>query len=245
MHRSVSRLPLLLFLALSGQGLSRLKAVDLDVQRISAEPAPVGESISFMVAAAAEGDPVIDFQFSVAPPGEPFTVVRDFAHYSDRFDWAPMQEGWHALRVSARDASTGEVASKEVSFEAVSRIGHDQRPVISSVGHPLVFLYSAPACDFGFITVQFAKVGSMEGWSSTSPQYCDGFKSHNFWIAGLEPTSDYHVKYVIWDYEAGTEKEGPELTFRTGEIAVPLPTGSVMQVGAGRLDAGEGILLQS
>ena len=244
MIRLISR-----FLMLGGVSLFALtgyplRALDVWLNQVSGPVSLVGEQVTWEATTAPE-DPGIYYQFSVASPGAPFSVLRDFNRGANRVDWAPMREGWYTIRVVARDRTSGESASAEAPFEVSSRIQADKQPVISGTGHPLVFLYSAPACQSAYMTVHFSKADDPERRFSTPVRPCNRIKSENFWIAGLEPNTEYRIRHVLWDDYGEPATQGPELTFKTGTVTTPLRSGTAIKWDGDRMNFDQGILLES
>src|SRR6516164_6336597 len=70
---------------------------------VSSEAAPqlVGERVTWTATAADCGTAPV-YQFSVAPHGGAFHVVRDFSP-ANTFAWAPMQEGTYDVMVTVKD----------------------------------------------------------------------------------------------------------------------------------------------
>jgi arylsulfate sulfotransferase len=233
----------LICIAVAGLACTAQLATALSV-RLDPPPASsvrVGEQVILQAIPETGGD--AQYQFSVTPPSASSYVLRDFTRNVDHVEWTPLTEGWHVLRVVAVDASTGEAAPAETGIQVTSRIGPDNQPVLTPTTHPLVFLYSAPPCDIGVMTAHFAKSTS-SAWQYTRPQVCDGLTSRNFWIAGLEPDTDYRISHQVWTASGGMT-EGPQMTFHTGTIAAQLRAGSVMKSDPNHMDLTEGILLES
>src|SRR3989442_14579097 len=66
-----------------------------------AAPQLVGERITWTATATDCGAAPV-YQFSVAPDGDAFRVVRDFSP-SNAFAWTPMQEGTYDIEVTVKD----------------------------------------------------------------------------------------------------------------------------------------------
>jgi hypothetical protein len=156
-----------------------------------------------------------------------------------------MREGAYVVKALARQRLTGEWAETEAAFDVTSRIGTPPQPAVFSTEHPLVFLYSAPPCDAPAMTVEFVKAAGAESPTSTSVQACDGRTSMNFWIAGLEPDTDYQLRHRLWNEKAEAVAAGPWLQFHTGRVTASLPAVKVLQQSAGQMDLRYGLLLQA
>jgi hypothetical protein len=85
----------------------------VSLQLVSSPALKVGNAIVWTAEAS---DIPIDYQFSIAPVGQGFTVVHDFSNSTNRFEWTPMQEGSYIARLVARGSGKGMLASAEVGF---------------------------------------------------------------------------------------------------------------------------------
>src|SRR5262249_53109730 len=103
-------------------------------------PQLVGERITWAATATDCGTAPV-YQFSVAPQGGDFHVVRDFSP-ANAFTCVPLQEGAYEVRVTAKDGfAATETTSDVVTYAVDSRVtGTD--PVITPTANPLVALYS-------------------------------------------------------------------------------------------------------
>src|SRR5215471_387133 len=153
------------------------EALEVNLQLVSAPPLKVGNTI---VWTAEANDTPIDYQFSIAPVGQSFTVVHDFSNSSNRFEWTPMKEGSYIARLVARGSGKDALSLAEAGFHVESRIGADGRAVVSARAHPLVFLYSAPPCDVRAMTAEFVKLNSFYDPTITDAKVCDRATSMNF-----------------------------------------------------------------
>ncbi len=243
MKNFLARFPVVCVVILSGLAAVQLKALDVSLNKLSPPVSLVGEPVTFQATAGSSG---ACYQFSVASPlAMSTTVVRDFICESDQVQWAPMQEGWYTMRVVARDGATGETATAQQSFEVTSRVGSDRQSVVSATNNPLVFLYSAPACQSGYFTVNFAPVENSDLRTSTPPRACNGFKTENIWIAGLLPDTDYKINHMVWDDYGDPVAASPDQTFRTGTVTAQLQPGTAIKWDTDQMDFGQGVLLEA
>jgi len=221
-----------------------LQAYDLRLVRVSADRTPVGERMTWQAVVSSDA-PTLRYQFSVAPPGGSFSIIRDFTSSSNWVAWSPMKEGWYTLRVIARDADSGEGTTATAEFEVLSRLGDEQRAVVSPTANPMVFLYSAPVCEVGFHSVRFRKAADPQNWTYATPSVCDGAKSENTLIGGLEPDTDYVVTHADMEDMGEAGAFGPEVPFHSGKVLVKIPAGSVMEQQSAAMDSHLGLLLES
>src|SRR5215510_7692024 len=93
-----------------------------------AAPQLVGERITWTATATDCGAAPV-YQFSVAPHGGAFRVVRDFSP-ANTFAWAPMQEGTYDVMVTAKDGyQATEAASAVVADAVASRVAGSEAVV--------------------------------------------------------------------------------------------------------------------
>src|SRR5206468_10080864 len=106
----------------------------------SSQPAPqlVGQQVTWTATAAGVGaNPV--YQFSAAPHGGAFHVVRDFSPAS-AFTWTPMQEGTYDVQVTVKDGyQATDTTSVAVADAVASRVSGSQA-VVTPTLNPLVAL---------------------------------------------------------------------------------------------------------
>jgi hypothetical protein len=165
-------------------------------------------------ASAGDGQAATVFQFSYRAAGGDWRVVSDFFERSV-FDWTTLQEGNYEFRIVARDESTG--TSEESIAPYTMRSRAQANPTAAGTVHPLVLLYSAPACEAGWMRVRYRHVLAIQ-WQSTLFQACSPGKALNFYIAGLRPNSWYVAQYQVFN---GGEPpvDGPQLQVRSGNPA--------------------------
>ena len=102
----------------------------------------VGQRITWRATAAEVGaNPV--FQFSAAPHGGVFHVLRDFSP-ANAFPWTPMQEGAYDIKVTVKDGyQAAEITSAVATDDVASQLSGSQA-VVTPTSNPLVALYSVP-----------------------------------------------------------------------------------------------------
>src|SRR5262249_62406129 len=106
------------------------------------------------------------YQFSVAPHGGAFRVVRDFSP-TNTFAWAPMQEGTYDIKVTVKDGYQASETTSAVLADAVASRVTGSQAVITPTLNPLVALYSVPPSAAGTVFVQFAVAGDHPAWRNT------------------------------------------------------------------------------
>src|SRR5919201_4105184 len=114
-----------------------------------AAPQLVGERITWTASAADCGaNPV--YQFSAAPHGGAFHVVRDFSP-TNAFAWTPMQEGDYDIEVTVKDGYQATETTSAAAVDAVASRVTGSQAVITPTLNPLVALYSAPPSSAGLV----------------------------------------------------------------------------------------------
>src|SRR5262249_296449 len=184
----------------------------------------VGERVTW-TATATDGGAAPVYQFSAAPHGGAFHVVRDFSP-ANAFAWTPMQEGADDVKGTGKDGyQATETTSAVVTDEVASRVTGSQA-VITPTLNPLVALYSVPSSSAGTVSVQFAVAGDHPSWRNTDVRTVVPGKSTNFFVAGMLPNTTYEMRDVRSD---GTGS-APQL-FTTGALPSTLtfPTWTVSQ----------------
>jgi arylsulfate sulfotransferase len=200
-------------------------------------PQPVGTLITWTAEVAGATPGAIRYRFRVRRIGESFHVVKDFGPDKTLIWTASDHEGNFEVEVAVRNSRAEDIAGTRVAFAMISRVPGDQ-PVISETAHPLVFLYSAPACaPESRMRVQFQ---SPEGVVQRTPyQACAAGLSMNFYLAGMRPETDYFVYYTV---DTGSSFEDSiVMSLHTGELEVDLPDRMVLK--AAPESESEGILL--
>jgi arylsulfate sulfotransferase len=184
----------------------------------------VGERVTWTATAADCGASPV-YQFSAAPHGGVFHVLRDFSP-ANTFTWTPMREGDYDIRVTVKDGYTAtETTSAVMTDEVASRVTGPQA-VVTPTANPLVALYSVPPSSAGTVFVQFAVAGDHPAWRNTDSRQVVPGTSTNFFVAGMLPNTTYEMRHVLSD---GTGS--PPLFFTTGAIPSTLtfPTITVQQ----------------
>ncbi len=157
--------------------------------------------------------------------GSEFRVIKDYG-LDDTLDWtASDHEGTFEIEASVRNTTSGAVEVTTAPYSMLPNITGDQ-PVILPTTHPLVFLYSAPACSApSRMRVLFQQKGGPLRTTPYTP--CGAGLSMNFYVAGLLPGTEYLVRHTL-DTGSATIS-GPELSFFSGLLAGDFPSQTVLQ----------------
>ena len=176
-----------------------------------AAPQLVGEAITW-TATATDGGAAPVFQFSTAPHGGAFHVVRDFSPASS-FTWAPMQEGTYDVEVTVKDGYQATQTTSALVADAVASRTSGSQAVVSATLNPLVALYSVPPSSAATVLVQFSVAGDNPSWRNTNALPVVAGKSTNVFVAGMLPNTTYQMRHVFSD---GTGSA--PLLFTTGSL---------------------------
>lgn len=200
----------------------------------------VGDRITWTATAVDVGATPV-YQFSAAPHGGAFHVVRDFSR-ANAFAWTPMQEGDYDLEVTVKDGYQASETISAVAVDSVASRVTRSEAVITPTLNPLVALYSAPASSAGSVFVQFAVASDHPAWRNTDTRAVVPGKSTNVYIAGMLPNTTYEMRHVFSD---GTGSA--PILFTTGSIPanLTLPTFTVAQAPGPESDLDQDMVFHS
>ena len=202
-------------------------------------PAPIGTVVTWTATVSDQDPGTLWYRFSAHESGRQSHVVKDYGPDAT-LDWtASDHEGVYVVEVSVRNTDTGDTANDVASFHMQSLVNGGQ-PVITPTSHPLVFLYSAPACGAGArMKVQFQ---SSDGVVQSTPfRNCRPGSSMNFYLAGLRPQTVYSVQHMV---DTGSALvAGPALAMTTRSLPLALAGQTVLQPAPAQ--SPDGILLQA
>jgi arylsulfate sulfotransferase len=175
----------------------RLPSCLVSLAPSEAAPQLVGERITWTAMAADCGTTPV-YQFSAAPHGGDFHVVRDFSP-ANAFIWTPMQEGIYDIEVTVKDGyQANETTTAVATDEVASRVTGSQA-VVTPTLNPLVALYSVPLSSAETVFVQFAVAGDHPAWRNTDSRPIAPGKSTNVFVAGMLPNTTYQMRHVFSD----------------------------------------------
>src|SRR5262249_8552307 len=167
------------------------------VSLASSEAAPqlVGERITWTATAADCGAAPV-YQFSAAPHGGAFHVVRDFSP-AHAVPWTPMQEGTYDIEVAVKDGYQATEPTTAIAVDAVASRVTGSEALITPTLNPLVALFSAPPSTAGTVFVQFAVAGDNPMWRNTDTRSVVPGKSTNFFVAGMLPHTTHQERGAV------------------------------------------------
>jgi len=158
-------------------------------------------------------------------------MVRGFAK-SNKFVWTPASfEGAFRIDVIVKNMHAGTFATTSLVYNLTSRLVQGA-PAVNTTNHPLVALFSAPACRIpNSMLIRFTPSGVPAGGISTPmttnlvPCRFDvnstkpDATSMNFYVAGMYPNTGYQMHFETYT-PGGTlvVKQTPDLTFTTGAL---------------------------
>ena len=200
-------------------------------------PQLVGERITWIATADDCGAAPI-YQFSAAPHGGAFHVVRDFSP-SNAFTWTAMQEGTYDIEVTVKGGYQAAETTSAVVVDEVASLVTGSQAVVTPTLNPLVALYSVPPSSADTVFVQFAVAGDDPQWRNTDARAVVPGKSTNFFVAGMLPNTTYQMRHVFSD---GTGSE--PVLFATGTLPTTLafPTYTVSQPPGPGSDSGQDMI---
>ena len=205
-----------------------------------ASPAPVGSLVTWSAKVASPQDNPLWYRFMVRAPDGARRIVKDFGP-DGSFQWSPVErEGSYAIEVAIRNLTTGEQAETIVPFIVTSNVAGG-KAVVNPTSHPLVFLYSAPACPLGSAMLVYFLNAQNGALQNTPSKRCDGLFSMNFYIAGLRGSSPYYLRHHL--NTRGVLTEGPLLTLTSGPVPADVP--GVSAVMSPAKSSSEQVLLAS
>jgi len=228
------------FLLLAVAAVRLDASISVTLAASPASPQPVGTTITWTATISDTSSGTHELQYSVATGSGPAAIVRDF-HTSTSFQWTPsMTEGTYTISVIARNITTGQSAPASAPFTVTSRLVGGLAAV-NSTAHPLVALYSAPACLVpNLMRVRFTPTTVPAGGNSaamtTNSVPCryntkspvPDSSSMNFYIAGMYPSTIYHIHYETVTPQGALVRAGSDLPFTTstvpGNLAIPVTT---------------------
>jgi hypothetical protein len=183
-------------------------------------PQRVGTVIGIAAIGKDEGEPekyagLLRYRFSAADEGGTFHIIRDFSRQAE-FTWTPeLYDHEVRVKVTVLNTKTKQTGEAELPFRISPRVT-GQTPLVTHTAHPLVALFSFPACPEGS---QFRVAFQRQGETSTRRtglNPCRGSHTSNLYVAGMRPDSEYalHAEIISGD----KVKTGLPVSFRTGVV---------------------------
>ncbi|MEO5923598.1 MAG: aryl-sulfate sulfotransferase [Bryobacteraceae bacterium] len=204
------------YLALTGASMAG--AMSVTVTPSIPSPAPVGTMVTFNTAVS-DASPKLWYRFRVRPQNGDYQTVRDFGPVPSLQWTASAHEGAFDVEVTVRDLASGQTERSSALFQ-FTPLGA-AAPVVSPTSHPLVFLYSAPACEsLKRMRVEFVGPDGIAQY--TAPQDCGAGLSMNFYLAGLRARSTYAARYLLVSPDGSSERGDEVVKFTTGTLPVSL-----------------------
>ena len=218
--------------------------LSVQLQSTLPSPQPVGTPIGLTAMPQEAGPKARDtyvFQYSVSVNGGPFRIVHDYSQQF-AFAWTPdLFEQNVTIRVKVRDDDAKTSAEAEIPFQFVSRV-RNKMPVVTPTAHPLVALFSAPACPNGSqFRVAFHADGE-EAIDRTPTQPCGGSISSNVYVAGMRPDTEYRMRSEV--ITGGKVTSGDYLPFHTGMLDGDFPPVKIAVPGSSN-NAAEPVIIFS
>jgi arylsulfate sulfotransferase len=183
-------------------------------------PQPVGTVIGLSVIGKDEGEPekyasLLRYRLSATDESGRFHIIRDFSRQSE-FTWTPELYDYEArVKVTVLNTKTKQSGETEVPFRISPRVA-GQSPVVAHTAHPLIALFSFPACPEGSqFRVAFQRQGeALTRRTGLSP--CRASHTSNLYVAGMRPDSEYALRAEV--ISGDNVKTGLPVSFRTGMV---------------------------
>ena len=223
--------------------VARMEAtIQVSLSASPASPQPVGTTVTWTASFSDTAGGSHEFQYSVTPGGGAAAIVRDY-HTSTKFQWTPSKaEGTYTITVVARNISTGQTATASQPFTVTTRL-IGGKAAVNVTAHPLVALFSGPACQVpNRMRVRFTPTSVPAGGNpaamTTNDVPCrfdtqsgspDG-SSMNFYIAGMYPNRTYTMHWETVKPNGARVNTGADFLFTTGSVVstITVPATSVI-----------------
>lgn len=205
-------------------------------------PQPVGVRIGLQPFIESPPQGVAVYRYSVSVNGGAFRIIRDYSQ-EPAFVWSPeLYEHDATVRVSVRINETKDVATGDLPYRIASRLKGSAAQV-TPTAHPLIALFSAPACPEGSnFRVAFRREGD-EAISRTPGQPCRSSLTNNVYVAGMRPETEYRMRSEVI---AGEDvRTGAWLPFHTGMLDGDFPPVTVAVPRVPKSPASEPIIMHS
>jgi len=206
-------------------------------------PQAIGVTVGWTAMATDTNAGPLTFQFNVAaPPSGTLATVKNFnvgtlsagKWKSLPFSWALTGiNGAYQVQVVATDFTSGESATKTVSFVVTSPVT-GINPVVQATQNPLVALFTAPSCAAGStVRVSFQPQSGIAPATTTNWANCQPPATPTFEIAGMYPSTAYNLFAQV--DTGGNIVNGPTAAFTTGALPsnVPFPAFTVVTPDTG------------
>ena len=230
----------LMGLALASPHASAVAQTTVDLAPSLPSGQPVGTVVTWQVTAPA-GDRLN--QFSISHDGGAFEVIVGYTP-ERRFDWVTLEEGSYLVGRESRGRVTNQVATVDEPFFIAPRV--QSAPGLFATDHPLVALYSVPACPPGAasVRVSFRRDASFRA-DLTSDKPCIGDRTINFYVGGRRATSTYWLNHILLDANGGLLQSGAPISFETGVPDVDWGTVTTQLIQPAQTSLAEPLLLHS
>ena len=173
---------------------------------------PLGTAITWTTEAENDnGTAALWYRYRVTFPDGTQRLLRDFGPEPE-LNWTTIEgEGVYQMEVTTRTLDSAEVHVDSAAFQ-FEALATDQ-PVVRPTTHPLVLIYSAPACAAGS-TMKVQYTGPSGKLEETPGKACGG-STMNFYVGGLRKQSVYQLRHVLTDGQ-GRRSLGASMAEVTG-----------------------------
>jgi arylsulfate sulfotransferase len=202
-------------------------------------PAQLGVPVTWTATVSGASPGTLMYRFQAGQNGRDFRTLVDYGPNSSLVWTTIAEEGEYEMDVSVENITTGQTANANVLFWFSPIITGSKPMVTPSAANPFVYIFSAPACESGRMSVQFQSAGGV--MQTTPSQACQPGHSMNFYLAGMLPSAPCTAYYMI---QTATDLlYGASVTFTPPASTAQAPT--VSHLTEGQPPAVDGFLLQS
>jgi hypothetical protein len=188
-------------------------------------PAPVATLVTFTASVTGAASGTLWYRFRSHGYDQASKLIKDFGPENTLVWTASDHEGPYEVDVDVENLSTGEVETA-AAYYTLTPIATGSSPVITNTSHPMVFLYSAPACKAGS-RMRVTFTGPEGATHATAYQDCKAGYTMNFYLAGMRGATKYTIVHQIDN--GSTIKAGPSVPFTTPGTPATLTPAALVQ----------------
>lgn len=202
-------------------------------------PAPVATLVTYTAAITDGSTGTFWYRFRTHGYGQDSKLIKDYGPENTLTWTASDHEGPYEIDVDVLNITTGDSGSASTYFTFQSLIT-GTKPVITPTSHPMVYLYSAPACKAG--QRMRVKMTGPQGAAHYTPyQDCKSGLSMNFYLSGMRGNASFTVAQEV---DTGSAiVAGPTMGLQTSTSRTDLTAEAVSTPASESIP--DGILLQA
>jgi arylsulfate sulfotransferase len=202
-------------------------------------PAPVATLITFTATVTGAAPGTLWYRFRSHGYDQDSHLIKDYGPENTLVWTNSDHEGPYEIDVDIRNLTTGDLGSASAYFTLQSLVT-GTAPVLTPTSHPMVYLYSAPACKAG--ERMRVKMTGPNGAAHYTPyKACKAGASMNFYLAGMRGSASYTVNQEV--DTGSTIESGATISLNTSASRTDLTAESVSTAAADAVP--DGLLLQA